>query len=172
MRLERRLAPLAGLLLLLAATGCRYYSFTGATIPERLSTLAVPLVEDNSLSTIPNLDEQLTQLLISRFVGQTRLTLVTAEGEADAVLLSRITRYTNQPTSVSGEERATRNRVNISVSVQYLDQTTDETMLERTFSSFEEYDPVEDGLDGEEQAAQAALQNIADDIFTAATSNW
>ncbi|MEM8489171.1 MAG: hypothetical protein AAF564_26745, partial [Bacteroidota bacterium] len=43
-------------------------------------------------------------------------------------------------------------------------------LLNRTFSNFEEYDPLD--LSEETVAALAALQNVADDIFTAATSNW
>ena len=166
------LSKLLGLTLALALTGCGYYSFTGATIPEQLNTIAVPLAENNAVSPVATLDQDLTELLINRFVGQTRLSLEQTEPEADAVLNTSIQRYTNEPTSVSGDERATRNRVTLTVAVEYLDQTADEPLLQRTFTGFSEYDPIAEGLSGEEQAAQAALENIADDIFTAATSNW
>jgi len=159
-------------LTLIALPACGYYSFTGATIPSNLDTIAIPLVQDNSLSPLTALDEEMTQRLIDRFVQQTRLSLETSEAEADAVLTATLDRYTNVPTSVTGEERAQRNRVTITVSVRYVDQVEDEELLQRTFSSFEDYDPVVDGLDGERVAALAALENIADDIFTAATSNW
>jgi hypothetical protein len=45
-------------------------------------------------------------------------------------------------------------------------------MLQRTFNAFAEYDPIAEGVDGERRAAADALRNIADDAFTAATSNW
>ena len=151
---------------------CAYYSFTGATIPARFDTIAIPLVEDNSRSAIPTLDEELTEGLTNRFVRQTRLTLETDESAADVVLTARIERYVNEPTAVSGEERATQNRVTLTVSVRYLDRVEDRPLLDRTFTSFEQYDPVADGPEGEEAAALAALDNIADDVFTAATSNW
>jgi len=155
-------------------SGCAYYSFTGATIPSRLNTVAIPLVEDNSLSTITDLDQQMTGLLVDRFVGQTRLSLQPEADDADAVLTVRITRYSNEPASVSGQERATLNRVTITCTVLYNDRVEDRPLLERTFSGFEEYDPFnsERGLAGEEDAASAVLEKIADDIFTAATSNW
>ena len=38
--------------------------------------------------------------------------------------------------------------------------------------SFDDYNPLTGDLQDEENAALAALENIADDIFTAATSNW
>jgi len=152
------------------AVGCAYYSFTGATIPEHLSTVAIPLVEDNTVSTVTGLDDELTRLLVDRFVRQTRLNLETNESNADALLEVVITRYQNQPTSVSGQEQATRNRVTISARVAYQDQVNDAELVSRSFSAFEEYDPFDPAQ--EETAAFAALEKIADDVFTAATSNW
>lgn len=158
------------LALSLGAAGCAYYSFTGATIPEHLSTIAVPLVEDNTVSTVTGLDDELTRLLVDRFVRQTRLNLETNESNADALLTVTITRYQNQPTSVSGQEQATRNRVTIAAQVTYMDQVNDTELVTRSFSAFEEYDPFDPAQ--EETAAFAALEKIADDVFTAATSNW
>ncbi len=171
-RLPARRYGLALLLMLGTLGGCGYYSFTGATIPSNLNTIAIPLVEDRSLSPLTTLDERLTEALINRFVRQTRLSLQTNEDEADAVLTVSIDRYQNAPTAVTGDERATRNRVTLTVSVRYFDRTQDRELLRRSFSSFEDYDPLAGGLEAEEQAAEAALENIADDIFTAATSNW
>ncbi|GIV61476.1 MAG: hypothetical protein KatS3mg044_0342 [Rhodothermaceae bacterium] len=154
------------------AGGCAYYSFTGASIPSHLRTIAIPLAEDRSVSTVTALDEQLTRLLIDRFVGQTRLVLEPDPESADAVLTATIDRYANAPTAVGAEERTTRNRVTITVTVVYEDRVEGRELLRRSFQGFDEYDPVADGLAGEETAALAALEKIADDIFTAATSNW
>ena len=156
--------------ILICLQGCAYYSFTGATIPDNLNTIAIPQVIDNSSNTIPELSDRMTELLINRFVNQTRLSLSPNEGDADAVLIAEIQRYTNAPSSVSGDETAARNRVTISISVTYADQVDDKELLNRTFSNFQEYDPLE--IDEESIAAFAALENVADDIFTAATSNW
>ena len=108
--------------------------------------------------------------MIDRFVRQTRLSLETNESTADALLSVVISRYDNTPTSVSGNELATRNRVSITIMVRYQDQVQNKELLNRTFSAFEEYDPFNPSQ--EETAAFAALEKIADDVFTAATSNW
>jgi hypothetical protein len=158
--------------LLLFIGGCGYYSFTGAAIPQHLREIAIPLAEDNSTSPFPTLGDNLTRQLIDRFVGQTRLSLQPSEDQADVVLTSRIDRYMNQPASVGAGERAELNRITISVSVSYFDRVENEELMTRTFSAFSEYDPIREGLDGEQAAAQTALLNIANDIFTAATSNW
>lgn len=160
-----------GVLVVLLLPGCGYYSFSGASIPAHLATIAIPLAEDNSLSPLTVLDEALTDLLVDRFVRQTRLVLTTDENEADILLTSRISRYTNAPTAVSGQERAQFNRITVTVSARYYNRVDDD-VLERTFSNFDDYDPLEGGLEAEETAALAALESIADDLFTAATSNW
>ena len=156
----------------LFAGACAYYSFTGATIPEHLRSVAVPLVEDISTSSLSNLGDELTQLFVDRFVGQTRLSLEPTTAEADAVLTAEIQRYMNQPAAVGGEALATLNRISITVLVTYYDQVNGEELFERTFTASDEYDPTSEGLAGEETAAASALESIADDVFTAATSNW
>lgn len=158
------------LLSLPGGVGCSYYSFTGASIPTHLNTIAIPLVEDNSIGPITGLDEQMTRLLTDRFIGQTRLSLQPDEASADVVLTVKIDRYANEPTSVSGDERATLNRVTLTVSVVYQDRVQNEELLRQTFSNFEDYDVAD--LSGEASAARSALVKIADDIFNRATSNW
>lgn len=153
-------------------SACSYYSFTGATIPAHLQTISIPLVQDVSTSTLTNLEDELTRLLVDRFVGQTRLSLEPSSTEGDAVLTAEIQRYINEPAAVGGGAQATLNRVTISVLVTYLDRVNEQQIFERTFSATDEYSPTEEGLAGEEDAAAAVLENIADDVFTAATSNW
>lgn len=163
---------LAALLIALAGTGCGYYSFTGASIPEHLSTIAIPLAQDNTTSPLTNLSDALTQRLVRRFVGQTRLKLQPEEEEADAILTATLDRYTNQPAGVSAEDQAELNRVTVGVTVVYQDRVQNKELLRRSFTGTAEYDPQVTGLSGEETAADQALDAIADDIFTAATSNW
>ncbi len=160
-----------GVIVSLLLSGCGYYSFSGASIPSHLTTIAIPVAEDNSLSPLTALDQALTDLLVDRFVRQTRLVLTTDESEADILLTSRISRYTNAPTAVSGQERAQFNRVTVTVSARYYNRVDDD-VLERSLSNFDDYDPLQGGLEAEETAALAALESIADDLFTAATSNW
>jgi hypothetical protein len=153
-------------------SGCAVYSFSGASIPPNLETISIPIVQDNTSSPANRMGTDLTDLLTDRFVDRTRLSLTTDDSGADALLRARIQRYTNQPTGVSGNERATTNEVTIEVQVRYVDQTKDEELLNQTFSGQASYNPAEAGLTGEQQAAQNALENVADDIFSSATSNW
>ena len=153
-------------------SGCAVYSFSGASIPSNLETISIPIVQDNTSSPANRMGTDLTDLLTDRFVDRTRLSLTTDDSGADALLRARIQRYTNQPTGVSGNERATTNEVTIEVQVRYVDQTKDEELLNQTFGGQASYNPAEAGLEGEQQAARNALENVADDIFSSATSDW
>ncbi len=171
-RVSSRIALRTFLLAPLFLSGCWFYSFSGSAIPAHLSTIAVPLFDDVSRSGQPDLSELLVEKLIDRFVRQTRLTLEDDEEAANAVLSGRVDSYRNEPVSVTGQERAALNRVTIRVTVVYHDRVEDREVLNRAFTAFGEYDPVADGFDGEIAALQQALESIAGDIFTAATSDW
>lgn len=156
--------------LIVSFAGCGYYSFTGASIPETIRTIAVPLAEDQSLGGVPGMNEALTDFLVERFVRQTRLGLEPDENAADAVLVAAIEQYRNEPVAVTGDEVAALNRVTITVRVRYLDQVEDEERLARSFTASAEYDATQ--IDDEQETAVAVLRQIADDVFTAATSDW
>ncbi|MDX1438783.1 MAG: LPS assembly lipoprotein LptE [Rubricoccaceae bacterium] len=136
-----------------------------------MNTIAVPLVEIRTSGSISDLDQTLTEALVERFVDRTRLTLEPSEDAADAVLTTSVDRYSLTPVAVTGEERASLNRVTIVVSVRYLDRVEENERLSRTFTASADYDPVE-GPAGESEAVLRAVDQLANDIFTAATSDW
>lgn len=156
--------------LTLFLSACGYYSFTGATIPEHLDSVAIPLTEDVSANPFSDLGGTMTRRLVDRFVGQTRLRLETDETQADALLTTEIQRYVIEPTAVGGDNTAELNRLTIAALATYVDRENNEQVFERTFSASVEYNPA--NLATEEEAALEAIDNIAEDIFTAATSNW
>lgn len=168
-RLRSPAACFAAAFALLSA-GCGYYSFTGASIPEHLGTVAIPLAEDATSNPIPDLGGLLTERLVQRFVRQTRLELETDETRADAVLSVEIRQYSVRPAAVGGEYRAALNQLAITVSARYADRVEEREIFERSFSASFEYDPSD--FTGEEDAAAEALDDISDDIFQAATSDW
>ena len=168
------LRPLS-LALLLA--GCGVYSFSGASIPARLQTVAVPLAELRAAGGPPALDQLLTEALVDRFADRSRLSLEPDEAEADAVVRAVIERYSVTPVAVTGENVAALNRVTVAVRVVVEDRVGDEAdgtpgeLLARTFSASSDFDPAA-GLAGEADAVAEAIAQIARDAFTAATSDW
>jgi hypothetical protein len=161
------------LALLFGLTGCAYYGFSGATIPQEQQTITIVPVENATTSPLRDLEGTLTDLLNERFVERTRLQRQTNANDADVVLSGRLIGYSEAPTAVSGEERATQNEVTIRAQVQYRATENDSLLLDDTYTQSETY--VLSGGDGAQSAAaaaQVALENIADAVFADATSNW
>lgn len=165
--------PLAICLLPLALfSACGIYSFSGATIPEHLRTVAIPLAEDRTTGGPPALDRLLTDALVERFADRSRLALEPDEDQADAVVRATIERFAIAPAAVTSDNnQAQLNRISLSVRVVFLDRVEDQERMARTFTASQDT-PPSDGLQGEADAAAAALEQIARDAFTAATSDW
>ncbi|MCC5933860.1 MAG: LptE family protein [Balneolales bacterium] len=160
----------AALSLLLA--GCFSYSFTGVSIPSDVRTVYIPFFPDNSNSGLGFLSEDLNEALVNRFVNQSRLRLSSSPDEADIIFEGTITSYRNRPFSVSGEDRTDLNRVEITVRATYQYQSRDEAEWTRNFNGVFEFDPNEDPIDGEREAAIEALQAIARNMFNDALGSW
>ena len=160
------------LVLLLGLTGCSYYGFSGAMIPQEHQTITIVPVENATASSLRDLEGSLTDLLNERFVERTRLRLITNANEADVVLTGRLIEYSDVPTSVSGDERATQNEVTISAEVRYRATESDSLLLDDTYTQSETYALSGEGAQSAADAARVVLENIADAVFADATSNW
>ena len=160
------------ILLIVLSGGCLRYSFTGVSIPADISTIYIPFFSDNSSSGLNNLSDQLNEALINRFVNQTRLQLVDSEDQADIILNGTITGYSNQPFSVSGDQTASLNRVQITVNGTFLYTRDEDPIWNRSFTGQAEYDPSENPLEGEISAATDAMDRIAQNMFNDSVGRW
>jgi hypothetical protein len=158
-------------LAVLVLAGCGYYSLTGTALPEHLQTVAIPLVEDRSAGSVPDLDRSLTDALIERFADRSRLRLETDEGVADLVVRAAVERYQIDPVAVTGDERASLNRLTVAVGVVAEDRVQERQRVARTFTASADYDPAA-GPAGEAEAAARVVERLADDVFTASSSDW
>ncbi|MFW6346988.1 MAG: LPS assembly lipoprotein LptE [Cyclonatronaceae bacterium] len=173
-RCRRPYAWLAGITLcsLLATGSCMSYSFSGVSIPSDVRTIHIPFFADNASSGLSFLPDDLNEALISRFVNQSRLQLSSEPDEADALLEGSISGYSNQPFSITGEEQVGLNQVEIRVRASFKYQREDEPEWERSFSGTAEFDPNEDPIEGEREAAGEAMEQIARNMFNDALSAW
>lgn len=160
------------LLVCLALSGCFRYSFTGTSIPEEVNSIYIPFFADQSSSGVSDLSDRLNQALIDRFINQTRLQLANSRSGADAVLEGSITRYTNEAYSVSGEGQTSLNQVtiNIRATFQYTDQ--EQAEWSSSFNGSDTYDTNENPIEGETNAAEGALSEVANNMFNDAVSGW
>lgn len=154
------------------SSGCLRYSFTGTSIPDGVNTIYIPFFPDQSNSGFGDLSDRLNLALIERFVNQSRLQLANSESDADAVLDGSIVSYSNRPFSIGGDEQANQNQISISVRGSFQYQTEEEALWNKSFTGTFTFDPTDDPINGEQEAADEALEQIANDMFNDAVSSW
>lgn len=150
--------------------GCGAYSFTGASVPSHLKTIAIPVAEDKSPAAIPGLRESLTDELIKKFINDNSLQ-VTDRSKADATLECVITSVTDAPSIVSAGEQITSRRITINVNVIYKDLVQRKTIFDDNFSNYGDYVPGE-ATNERENAITNAIDKISEDILLAVVSGW
>jgi hypothetical protein len=149
---------------------CCSYSFTGASVPEHLKTVAIPVADDRSGSGQPGLRELFTSMLTQKFIDDNSLK-VADRVNANATLDCIISSFSDAPAVVSAGENVQRRRITIGVQVTYRDLVKRKTIFEQTFSNYGEYDPL-GSLTDKTVAISKAIDNITQDILLAAVSGW
>jgi hypothetical protein len=82
-----------------------------------------------------------------------------------------VQRYQIDPVAVTGQERAALNRLTVALAVVAEDRVQTRDRVRRAFSASADYDPAA-GPAGEAEAAARVVERLADDVYTAASSDW
>ena len=153
---------------ILLCSGC--YSFTGASLPAGIKSIAIPLATDNSNFAQASVRQELTDQLVQKFTRDGSLQ-VRDRSVADALLDVTIMGITDQPTGVGRSDELTNKRVTITVQASYRDQKKQKTFWEKSFQQTADY-PISQGLDGLSTAIKNAENKLSDDLLLGVISNW
>lgn len=154
---------------LAVAQGC--YSFTGASLPPHLNTVAVPLFDDRSQAGIAQFRENATRKLIDRIEGQSSLTIEADPSRANSVLNGAILSYSDEPSQLgSSTERAVTNRITVVLSGRFEDRVKNTTLFDTSFVGFADYSVG--SYQAQQEAIDSALDQAVDEMFNRMISNW
>ncbi len=159
------------IILCVVAIGCKMnYSFTGASIPEEVKTVSVKTFQVYAPLANSNMSQTFTEALKDKFLSQTNLDLVAKDG--DLQFEGAITGYAISSVAIQGNETAALNRLLITVKVTFNNIKEEEYDFETSFSRYADYETsldlsaIEDGLITE------INEQLTQDIFNKAVSNW
>jgi hypothetical protein len=154
----------------LALGGC-LYGFAGGGLPPNIKTVAV-LPFDNQTPE-PTLTQEISSSVREAVEGRLGLRQA-SERQADAVVRGSITRYEpDLPVAYTGDEgdqqvTVTRRLVQISVSVEIVDQRQQKPLWQRSGLLLEgDYDPGQ-----EAEGRRKALEKLVTNIVEGAQSQW
>lgn len=160
---------LASCCLLILFTGCPY-SFTGASVPPHLKTVAIPLVDDQSGFGEAGLRERFTNELTSLFINDNSLE-VTDRSAADAILEGVLVSVSDAPSLVEEGERVSKRRITMTVRFTFQDMKLRKKMWEKSFSNWGDYESGS-GLSQRDAGVQEAIRKLTEDILLEAVSGW
>jgi hypothetical protein len=149
---------------------CCSYSFTGASVPEHLKTISIPMADDRSGSGEPGMRENFTNTLTQKFIDDNTLR-ISDRVNATASLECTIASYGDAPEVVSAGENVQTRRITIGVQVIYRDLVQRKTIFEQTFSNYAPY-PNGGSLADRTAAIAKAVDLITQDILLAVVSGW
>lgn len=146
------------------------YSFTGANISPDVKTFSVYYFPNRARLVNPLLSQLFTEALREKLQRQTSLNETAENG--DLIFEGQITGYDVRPMSIQKDDMAALNRLTISVSVRYTNNTDNEQSTERTFSAFEDFDSTSSLSDVEDGLVPEIINKLTEDIFNATLANW
>ncbi|MBN8584968.1 MAG: LptE family protein [Ignavibacteria bacterium] len=170
MQTKRIILFLFAVILLYSLTSCNY-SFKGASPPEGIKTIYIPSIRDESGFGLPNLGEEITTLLKSKFINDNTLEYA-EKTQADGMLDCVIRSVTDEALVVTGNEQVSRRKVTITVSVEFTNLKKQKSIWKKDFSNWGEYDSSTGGFSKRDEGVKSAEDKITDDILLEVISNW
>jgi len=152
-------------------TSCKVnYSFTGASIPEDVKTISVKTFQNYAPLANPNLTQTFSEALKDKFLAQTNLDVVAKNG--DLQFEGSITGYTITSLAIQGNETAALNRLTITVNVKFTNTKDEKQNFETSFSRYADYDSSQNLTTIEDNLIKDINDQLTQDIFNNAVSNW
>ena len=151
--------------------GCGIYSFSGTSIDSDVNTITINYFEYKAQTVNPSLSNDITEALRTRFRRMTRLEQVEQDGDLEIV--GQVTGYAVAPAAITANEVAARNKLTVTVQVDFINRKHPEEDFEKkSFSNYAEYDST-NSLDAVEQTLCAEIiDKIIEDIFNAIVAQW
>lgn len=149
--------------------GCKI-SLSGISIPETARTVSVENIENQAALTNPVFPQQFTEDLRQRFLSQTRLQVINANG--DLGFSGTITQYQTQSLALTGNETSALTRLSISIKVKFDNQLNPEKNFEKTFTRFADFEANQPLSAVESTLLQELSEQLVQDIFNEAFLDW
>lgn len=162
------------MILLMGLSGCAGcpYSFTGASVPPHINTIAIPMFDDRSGFGDPRLREIITAEVTQRFESDGNLRIA-ERNTADSILEGVITRVSDDISVVEGRaDRASVRRVTISIQIVWQDVIERKILFETSVSNWGEYDVGAGGPAQRQEGMNEAISKLSEDILLATIARW
>jgi hypothetical protein len=157
--------------LLLTLGGCTVkYNFTG-TGKIDAETFQVNYFQNNADILEPGIERTFTRELQDLIQNQTNLSLTNSGG--DLLYEGEITQYRISPMTATADQKASQNRLSITVNVRFTNKKKEEDDFEKPFSFYYDFPGDELPTGATLNAAlDVIFERITQDIFNESLAKW
>ena len=149
-------------------SGC--YSFKGISIPPDAKTFYISELRSRVPGAPADLGQQFSENLKQKFLNQSRLNFI--DIDPDIEFSGEITRFAVTSVAPQPGETTAFNRLEIAVRMKYIYHLDEEDNWENSFSFFQDFSRDENLLDVQDGLITVIFQQLAEDIFNKAFTNW
>ena len=151
-------------------SSCGIYSFSGASISNDVKNVSINTFENIASLAPTTLSNLITEALKDKFLSETRLTQVNNDG--DLMFNGQITNYNINPIAIQANETASKNRLSITVKVNFINNIDKDNSFNKTFSRYVDYESSINFTSIEESLNEEIISQLIEDIFNEAFTNW
>lgn len=157
------------LLLLFSSSACKY-SFTGISIPDNVRTFYVAPFDVEAPNAEPTISQTFSDALRDKIQIESRLNQ--SEVDPHCEFKGTITRYQVSSVAPQPGELTAFNRLDVTVNVEFINQKDDTQSWKQSFSYFSDFASDEIFLDIQDGLIETINEQLVEDIFNKAFTNW
>ena len=152
-------------------TGCTIrITFKGSSVPEDVKTASVQYFDNRAPLINPALSQTFTEGMKDRITSESRLIINNNQGDVD--FSGEITGYDLRPMAIQADAFSSETRLTVTVKVRYQNFKNPQTNWESTFSAYEDFPSERNITDIEEQLVKNIVEQLTENIFNKAFSDW
>ena len=151
-------------------SSCGIYSFSGASISNDVKNVSINTFENIASLAPTTLSNLITEAFKDKFLSETRLSQVNNDG--DLMFNGQITNYNINPIAIQANETASKNRLSITVKVNFINNIDKDNSFNKTFSRYVDYESSINFTSIEESLNEEIISQLIEDIFNEAFTNW
>ena len=166
-----KIIPALALVLLLQ--GCAIYSFSGASLPPEAKTFSLKF-QSNVAKGPPDLLDKFQKKLGEKLEQSTLLKQVESQGDLRLEGVIKRFEYTSiAPIKTGGEEQASRERLTITVQLNYINPYNEKASLSKKIFYHYADKPTNESREAKElELIEEIFTKLVKDIFNATVTSW
>ncbi len=160
------------ILLLVILSSCRIsYKFNGSSIDyTKIKTITIRDFPNRSALVYATLATDFTENLKDEFSSKTSLVMV--ENDGDLQISGEISNYNVISSGVNSTGQAAESRLQMSVSVKFVNKVVPAESFERTFSAYQVFSNEYTIDQVQAELNEQLMDDIINQIFNATVANW